>query len=70
MPEGAEVRRVADALHDKISGKWIHNIKVNDKSRYRFLEPTYLYLMFRLHRLKVQIFHAVAGKLYFFTNCQ
>lgn len=34
MPEGAEVRNVADALHYKISGQWIHNIKVNDKSRY------------------------------------
>lgn len=34
MPEGAEVRRVADALHEKISGKWIRTIKVNDRSRY------------------------------------
>jgi DNA-formamidopyrimidine glycosylase len=34
MPEGAEVRRVADALHDRISGKWIRDIKINEKSRY------------------------------------
>jgi DNA-formamidopyrimidine glycosylase len=34
MPEGAEVHTVADRLHQKISGKWIWDIKVNQKSRY------------------------------------
>jgi len=34
MPEGAEVKRVADSLHIKISGKWIQGIQVNEKSRY------------------------------------
>lgn len=34
MPEGAEVARVASSLHEKISGYWIYNIKINEKSRY------------------------------------
>lgn len=34
MPEGAEVHRVADSLHNKLSGKWIWDINVNSKSRY------------------------------------
>jgi DNA-formamidopyrimidine glycosylase len=34
MPEGAEVARVAISLHEKISGYWIFDIKINEKSRY------------------------------------
>lgn len=34
MPEGAEVAQVSISLHEKISGYWIYNIKINEKSRY------------------------------------
>jgi formamidopyrimidine-DNA glycosylase len=34
MPEGAEVAQVAIRLHERISGSWIYNIKINEKSRY------------------------------------
>lgn len=34
MPEGSEVARTAYSLNKKLSGKWLHSIKINEKSRY------------------------------------
>lgn len=39
MPEGAEVKRVADSLHSRLSGKWIQNIIIYPESRYYMKGP-------------------------------